>query len=92
MEHVFNFSDVDKLFYLVIVLLGFYVLFAFQHICDATFYVLGKTHYMLFESVVINFVYYGICFILYMTKVFQPTLIGIAIMFGVVMHLIVLFH
>ena len=50
---------------------------------DSTFYGLGKTNYMLFESVVTNTIYYGIAFILYMTGVWQPTLIGIALLFGI---------
>ena len=83
MEHVLKFYDVNKLFELVMVLIGFYVLYAFQNVFDATFYGLGKTHYMLFESVVTNVIYYGICFILYVTGVFKPTLIGIALMFGI---------
>ena len=83
MQYVLQFSDIDKLFTLVMVLIGFYVLFAFQNVFDATFYGLGKTHYMLFESVVTNVIYYGICFILYVTGIFKPTLIGIALMFGI---------
>jgi len=83
MQYVLQFSDIDKLFILVMVLIGFYVLYALQNIFDATFYGLGKTHYMLFESVVTNVIYYGICFILYVTGVFNPSLIGIALMFGI---------
>ena len=83
MTHVLQFSDVDKLFELVLVLLGFYVLFAFQNIFDATFYGLGKTNYMLFESVVTNTIYYGTAFILYVTGAWTPTLIGIALLFGI---------
>jgi Na+-driven multidrug efflux pump len=83
MTHVLQFSDVDKLFELVLVLLGFYVLYAFQNVFDATFYGLGKTHYMLFESVVTNAVYYGTAFILYLTGVWTPSLIGIALLFGI---------
>ena len=83
MSNVLMFSDVDKLFELVLVLLGFYVLYAFQNVFDATFYGLGKTEYMLFESVVTNIIYYGICFVLYITNIFKPTLIGIALMFGI---------
>lgn len=82
-EHVLNFSDVDKLFELVMILFGFYILFAIQNIFDATFYGLGKTHYMLFESIVTNSIYYGIAFILYVSRVWQPTLIGIALLFGI---------
>lgn len=83
MAHVLNFSDVDKLFELVMVLLGFYMLYAFQNVFDSTFYGLGKTNYMLFESVVTNSIYYGGAFILYICGVWQPTLIGIALLFGI---------
>ena len=83
MTHVLNFSDVDKLFELVMVLLGFYMLYAFQNVFDSTFYGLGKTNYMLFESVVTNSIYYGTAFILYLCGVWQPTLIGIALLFGI---------
>ena len=38
---------------------------------------------MLFESVVTNTVYYGIAFILYLTGVWTPSLIGIALLFGI---------
>ena len=50
---------------------------------DSTFYGLGKTNYMLFESVVTNSIYYGIAFILYVTNVWTPTLTGIALLFGI---------
>ena len=83
MLNVLNYQDVDKLFSLVMVLLGFYIFYAFQNVFDSTFYGLGKTHYMLFESIVTNIIYYGICFILYITHVFEPTLLGIALMFGI---------
>ena len=83
MTHVLQFSDVDKLFKLVLILLGFYVLFAFQNVFDATFYGLGKTNYMLFESVVTNTLYYGTAFVLYVTGVWTPTLTGIALLFGI---------
>ena len=83
MLHALGVSDVEKLFELVMVLVGFYVLYAVQNVFDATFYALGKTHYMLFESVVTNSIYYGIAFILYMTGAWVPTLTGIALLFGI---------
>ena len=82
MADVLGFKDIDKLYDLVLLLLGFYILFAFQNIFDATFYGLGKTEYMLFESVVTNTIYYGIAFILYLKGVWMPSLKGIALLFG----------
>lgn len=83
MTHVLGFTDVDKLFRLVLLLVGFYVLYAVQNVFDSTFYGLGKTNYMLFESVVTNTIYYGFAFVLYTMGVWTPTLTGIALMFGV---------
>ena len=83
MTHVLQFTDVDKLFRLVLVLVGFYVLYAFQNVFDSIFYGLGKTNYMLFESVVTNTIYYGIAFLLYTTGVWTPSLMGIALLFGI---------
>ena len=83
MKYVLNYNDVDKLFDLVIILLGSYIFYAIQNIFDSTFYGLGKTNYMLFESIVTNIIYYGICFILYITNIFKPSLINIALMFGI---------
>ena len=83
MTHILGFTDVEKLFALVMLLIGFYVLYAVQNVFDATFYGLGKTNYMLFESVVTNTVYYGIAFVLYATGIWVPTLTGIALLFGI---------
>ena len=83
MSQILGFTDVDKLFSLVVLLIGFYVLFAFQNVFDATFYGLGKTNYMLFESVITNTIYYGIAFVLYVTGIWGPTLTGIALLFGI---------
>ena len=82
MTHVLGYADVDTLFHLVLLLLGFYVLYAFQNVFDATFYALGKTNYMLFESIVTNAIYYGGAFLLYRAGVWVPTLDSIALMFG----------
>ena len=82
-SQILGFADVEKLFSLVMTLVGFYVLFAFQNVFDATFYGLGKTNYMLFESVITNTVYYGIAFVLYATGIWIPTLTGIALLFGI---------
>lgn len=83
MIHVLNFTDVDKLFDLVLLLVGFYVLYAFQNVFDSTFYGLGKTNYMLFESVITNSVYYGLAFVFYVTGIWRPDLTGIALLFGI---------
>ena len=83
MTYVLGFDDIDKLFNLVLLLVGFYVLFSIQNIFDSTFYGLGKTKYMLFESVATNLVYYGTAYILYLTKFWTPSITSIALLFGI---------
>ena len=83
MTYILNFTDVNKLFDLVLLLVGFYVLYAFQNVFDSTFYGLGKTGYMLFQSVVTNTLYYGAAFVLYLVGLWTPSLMGIAFLFGV---------
>jgi hypothetical protein len=83
MVHILGIQDAEKVFGLVLLLVGFYVLYAVQNVFDATFYGLGKTNYMLFESVVTNTVYYGIAFVCYAAGLWVPTLTGIALLFGI---------
>ena len=82
MSSFLGISDVDQVFGLVMILMLSYVFYAFQNVFDSIFYGLGKTEYMLFESVVTNTVYYGIAFCLYCLGIWTPTLIGIALLFA----------
>lgn len=82
MKDILNYSDVELLFHLVLIQLIFYIMYAFQNVFDATFYALGKTNYMLFESIATNTLYYGAAYLLYRFGIWTPTLIGIALMFG----------
>jgi hypothetical protein len=83
MIHVLRVSDSDSMFQLVGLLVGFYAAYAVQNVFDSTFYGLGKTGYMLFESVVTNAVYYGGAFVLFAARIWSPTLTGIALLFGI---------
>ncbi|ORX85980.1 hypothetical protein BCR32DRAFT_290326 [Anaeromyces robustus] len=83
MIHVLDYkNDIDTLYTLVLILIGFYILYAIQNVFDSTFYGLGKIWYMFFESVVTNTLYYGTAYILYKANIWTPTLNGIAILFG----------
>ena len=82
MQYVLGYSDTDALFRLVLLLLGFYMVYAFQNVFDAVFYALGKTNYMLFESIATNTLYYGVALLLYCAGVWAPSLTGIALLFG----------
>jgi Na+-driven multidrug efflux pump len=82
MRIILGYEDTAKLFQLVLILLPFYILYAFQNIFDSVFYGAGKTNYMLFESVVTNTVFYGIAFATYLFGFWTPSLFGIALLFG----------
>jgi Na+-driven multidrug efflux pump len=82
LKNVLQLSNYRDVYNISLVSVGFYVLFAYNNVIDSIFYGIGKTKYMLFQSVVINTVFYGTLFILYVTGIYQPTLMLIAIMFA----------
>lgn len=82
LRDVLQLSNYTDVFNIALVSVGFYVLFAYNNVIDSIFYGIGKTKYMLFQSVIINSVFYGTLFVLYVTGVYQPTLMLIAIMFA----------
>lgn len=81
-QNIMNVADFQAVYEIVIISLGFYMLFAYNNIIDSIFYGLGKTKYMLYQSIAINTIFYGAMFILCATGIYQPTLIKIAIMFA----------
>lgn len=82
MSNVLRIDNYKSVLHVVYISLGLYVLFAYNNVIDSIFYGLGKTSYMLFQSLVINIVFYGTAFILYITGVYVPTLTLIALMFA----------
>ncbi|MCL2798186.1 MAG: multidrug transporter [Firmicutes bacterium] len=88
LQYVMNVDEYNTVFFIVLIQTGFYLTFLFNScILDSTFYGLGKTKYMLIQSICIDVCYYGLMFILYMTGVFVPTLLSISMMFGIGMTL-----
>lgn len=82
MRDLLQYGAYEDVFKVVIISVGFYVLFAFNNVIDSIFYGLGKTDYMLFQSVAVNSLFYGTLFVLYVLGIYQPTLILIALMFA----------
>lgn len=88
LRYVMNVAEYEKVFYIVLIETGFYMTFLFNScIFDSTFYGLGKTQFMLIQSICIDGFYYGVVFILYLTGLFVPSLLGICLMFGIGMAL-----
>lgn len=88
LQYVMNAAEYETVYKIVLIETGFYMTFLFNScIFDSTFYGLGKTNYMLIQSMCIDGFYYGVMFILYLCGVFVPTLLGICLMFGIGMAL-----
>lgn len=88
LQYIMNVAEYETVYKIALLETPFYMTYIFN-ICifDGTFYGLGKTNYMLIQSICIDGVYYGIVFLLYLTGVFVPTLFGICLMFGIGMAL-----
>ena len=82
-EKILNIGNHDKVLHLVMISIIFYIAFSYNNIVDSIFYGLGRTDLMLYQSVIINLLFYGSIFILFKIGLFIPTLDKIAIMFGI---------
>lgn len=81
-KNVLNMSNYEVISHLVMISLPFYILFAYNNIIDSIFYGIGKTEYMLFQSVFVNVTFYGTLFILFQKGIYVPTLELITLMFA----------
>ncbi len=86
-----NLENYQTIFRITIKLLPFYFAYALCIVPDNIFIGLGKTEYNLINSLIINLVYYGIFYLLYLSKMINFTMNTIILMFGfgMVVHLIV---
>lgn len=87
-EHLQNSSEI---FMIVLKLSPFYIAYIGCAIIDNIFIGLGKTYYNLINSLIINIVYYGIFFVMYLTKTITFNMNTIIFMFGfgMVLHFII---
>lgn len=81
-EQVMGVSQSQAVTKLVLLMLGFYIVFAFNHVIDSYFYGIGRTDLMLYQSLIVNTGFYGSAFMAYQMGWFVPSLDKIAIMFG----------
>lgn len=86
-----NLSNANEIFLITAELAPFYIAYAVCAIIDNIFIGLGKTIYNAINSLIINLVYYGIFYILYVTNAISFTMDVIILMFGfgMVVHLVV---
>jgi len=81
-SHVMGITDYQPIYQLSILMVGFYIVFAFNNVIDSYFYGIGRTDLMLYQSLLVNSVFYGGAFYAYQAGWFIPHLESIAIMFG----------
>lgn len=86
-----NLSNAHEIFLITVKLAPFYIAYAGCAIIDNIFIGLGKTLYNAINSFIINLVYYGIFYILYVTNAITFTMDVIILMFGfgMVVHLLI---
>lgn len=83
LQHVMNIGDWQLVLRIVLIQTPFYLIFLFNNgVLDSTFYGAGRLDYLLVQSLVINGLYYGGLFVLYLAGLFRPGLTGICLMFG----------
>lgn len=88
-----NLSNAKEIFLITIKLAPFYIAYAGCAIIDNIFVGLGKTIYSTVNSLIINMIYYGIFYILYLSNAINFTMDVIILMFGfgMVVHFAVSF-
>ena len=81
-RYIMNVQNYEQILFLIMIILPFYIIFSYGNIITNIFYGIGKPKYILLQSFIVNTLFYGIFFILYINNIFKPTLINIALMFG----------
>lgn len=86
-----NLTNAYEIFLITVKLVPFYIAYSISVVIDNIFIGLGKTVYNAVNSVIVNFIYYGIFYILYITEivVFSMDMIILMFGFGMVFHLII---
>lgn len=86
-------ENVEHIFEILLKLVPFYVAYTLCIIPDSMFIGKGKTYLNAINSVLVNFIYYGIWFILYKTNSVTFTIDVIILMFGfgMVFHMMISF-
>lgn len=76
-------EDPSAVTYILHVSVPFYVAYAYSVVLQAVLISVGLTRYVFYECLIVNFIYYGIVYGLYLAGVFEATLEFIILMFGI---------
>lgn len=91
LRHAEQLENAGHIFNILLKLTPFYIAYTLCMIPDSIFIGKGKTYLNAINSVLVNFVYYGIWFILYKTNIITFTINTIIYMFGfgMVFHMVI---
>jgi Na+-driven multidrug efflux pump len=81
-EKVLNVPEPEAILDIVLILIPFYVLYVYNTLADSVFYGKGRTELLALQSIITNVAVYGSAFVLFQLEMFEPTLTGIALLFG----------
>lgn len=81
-QYVMGVEEYKNVLNVTMILIGFYVIFAVNNVYDSYLYGMGRTDLMLYQSIVVNGIYYSIAFVMHQKEIFVPTLNSIALLFG----------
>ena len=81
-KHIERLENYQRIFEIVILAFPFFIPYAYQQIPDNIFVGLGKTKYNFINTCIINFIYYGVWYILYKNNAITFTMTTIILMFG----------
>tara|TARA_Y100000994_G_scaffold219406_1_gene197966 strand:- start:62 stop:880 length:819 start_codon:yes stop_codon:yes gene_type:complete len=81
-KHILNVENPNEIIDLVYILIPFYILYLYNTLADSVFYGTGKTELLALQSIITNVAVYGTVFILFQLNIFEPSLTGIALLFG----------
>ncbi|MCL1953739.1 MAG: multidrug transporter, partial [Firmicutes bacterium] len=59
LRDVLQLNSYEDIFFICIISIPFYIIFAFNNVIDSIFYGIGKTKYMLYQTIITNIVWYG---------------------------------
>ena len=76
-------EDPSAITYILYMSVPFYVAYAYSVILQSVLISVGLTRYIFYECLIVNFVYYGIVYGMYLAGVFSATLEFIILMFGI---------
>lgn len=83
MKYVMNAQNLETVMYLIMILLPFYIFYAYYNIISNLLYAIGQIKYMLFQSFLVNTFLNIPYFLLYLKGVYKVTLLNITLRYGI---------